>query len=80
MDPCADREGNANGREDRVPLVESLDLDLHPGEVLLGAAHDDLAVPPVPESHDDERVDLGENLGVDVLRLLGDHAEPDSNN
>jgi len=78
MDTGADRERDADGGDTRLAAIEGLDLDLHLREVLLGAAHDDVAVATVAETHDNKRVDLGEHFLVDVLGLLGDHAETDA--
>src|SRR5208337_3623787 len=75
VDPGADREGDANRGDDRVSLVEGLDLDLHLGEILLGAPDDDVAVAPVAKAHHDKRVDLGKHFRIDILGLLGDDAE-----
>src|SRR5208337_249071 len=77
VDAGADREGDPDRGDDRLAPVEGLDLDLHPAQVLLGGPHDDLPVAPVAEAHHHERVDLGEDLRVHVLRLLGDDAETD---
>ena len=78
VDPCADRERDADGRYDRLAAVKGLDLDLHLREVLLCAAHDDLPVALVAEAHYDEGIDLGKDLRVHVLRLLGHDTEPDA--
>jgi len=63
---------DADGGNNRFAPIEGLDLDLHITQILFCAAHDDVAVPPVPEVHDPKRVDLGKHLWVNVLGMPGD--------
>src|SRR5665647_203860 len=78
VDPGTDRERDADCGDDGLSPVEGLDLDLHPRKILFCAAQDDLPVALVTEPHHHEGIDLGEYLGVHVLRLLGDYTEADA--
>lgn len=78
VDPGADRERDADRADDRLSLVESLDLDCHLREVLFCAPYDDIPVSPVTKAHDNKGVDLCKHFLVNVFGLLGHDAEPDA--